>query len=78
MTLKHVVSLNPALFDQKLNQRLPPNTQEMDIKRRQYQSRMVLVIFGMSWGSVSFGYASAIIATTLGKYPARRWHVSLF
>ncbi|OCK78500.1 MFS transporter, partial [Lepidopterella palustris CBS 459.81] len=28
---------------------------------------MVLCIFGMSWGSTAFGFASAIIATTLGQ-----------
>lgn len=28
--------------------------------------RIVGYVFAMCWGSVSFGYASAIIATTLG------------
>jgi len=36
-------------------------------RKRHYQWRTVLLIFGMSWGSTSFGYASAIIATTLGQ-----------
>jgi hypothetical protein len=40
---------------------------DMDIKRRHYQKRTVLYTIGMCWGSVSFGFGSAIIATTLGE-----------
>jgi sugar porter (SP) family MFS transporter len=39
----------------------------MDEKRRHYQKRTVFYILGMCWGSTSFGFGSAIIATTLGQ-----------
>jgi hypothetical protein len=42
-------------------------TPHLETQKRHFQKRLVLYIFGMSWGSVSFGYASAIIATTLGQ-----------
>ena len=35
--------------------------------KRHFQKRIVFYVFAMSFGSVSFGYASAIIATTLGN-----------
>ena len=36
-------------------------------QKRHYSKRIVLYIFGMGFGSLSFGYAAAIIATTLGQ-----------
>ncbi|KAF2802333.1 general substrate transporter [Mytilinidion resinicola] len=39
-----------------------------DEKRRShFQKRLVLIVFGVCWGSTAFGFASAIIATTLGQ-----------
>jgi len=37
-------------------------------RQSHYQSRLLAYVIGVSFGSVAFGYASAIIATTLGKY----------
>lgn len=41
---------------------------ELDKNRRHFQTRMVLYILAMSTGSISFGYGSAVIGTTLGIY----------
>ena len=38
-----------------------------DKQKRHFSKRMVLNIFAMSFGSMSFGFAAAIIATTLGQ-----------
>jgi len=36
-------------------------------KRHHYQKRLIVYVFLMCFGAISFGYASAIIATTLGE-----------
>lgn len=35
---------------------------------RHLQKRLILYVFGICCGSTSFGYAAAIIATTLGNH----------
>ena len=42
----------------------------VEVKRKRfYSGRLLWLIFGMTWGSFSYGYAQSIIATTIGDYP---------
>ncbi|KAL6248112.1 hypothetical protein RBB50_004366 [Rhinocladiella similis] len=46
---------------------VPMDTLSNEHQHRHYQKRLIIYVIGVSFGSVSFGYASAIIATTLGQ-----------
>lgn len=42
--------------------------QVMVDNKRHYNSRVVLIVCGISWAAIGYSYAGSVIATTLGQF----------
>lgn len=57
--LRHVVSRTSRFEGER-------SLETENQSKRHFSTRLIVCVFGMGFGSLSFGYAAAIIATTLG------------